>query len=70
MSELPKPSLKSRITRILNPSTGAVQAALAVERERINRLEEELAELRRDSLRIAELTDLLENRLTPPSTES
>lgn len=38
---------------------------LELERERITRLEAELDELRRDSLRIAELVDLVESRLTP-----
>lgn len=35
------------------------------ERERISQLEAELDELRRDNLRVAELLDLVESRLTP-----
>ena len=35
------------------------------ERERISQLEAELDELRRDNLRVAELLDLIESRLTP-----
>lgn len=42
-----------------------LQAELQTERERITRLETELDELRRDSLRVAELVDLVEQRLTP-----
>lgn len=38
---------------------------LTLERERITRLEAEIDELRRDSLRVAELLDLVEERLTP-----
>ncbi|MBL3699715.1 DUF6752 domain-containing protein [Leucobacter luti] len=42
-----------------------IRAELEAERERITRLEAELDELRRDSLRVAELVDLVERRLTP-----
>ncbi len=40
-------------------------AELQAERERITQLEAELDELRRDSLRVAEMLDLIEDRLTP-----
>lgn len=57
-----------RARRALNPSLERVahlQAELQVERERITRLEAELDELRRDSLRVAELIDLAEQSFTP-----
>ncbi|GAA1613738.1 DUF6752 domain-containing protein [Leucobacter chromiireducens] len=40
-------------------------AELQHERQRISQLEAELDELRRDNLRVAELLDLVEERLTP-----
>lgn len=58
---------KHRILRLINPSAGRLEAELRVERDRITRLEQELDELRRDSLRVAELVDLVEQRLTPGS---
>lgn len=60
-------SLKSRIYRVFNPRLGQLEAELRVERERITLLEVQVLELRRDSLRIAELTDVLETRLEPQS---
>lgn len=43
----------------------ALQRELQLERERVSRLEAEIDELRRDSLRVAELIDLAEQALTP-----
>lgn len=60
-------SIMSRLYRVFNPRLGQLEAELRVERERITLLEVQVLELRRDSLRIAELTDLLETRLEPPS---
>lgn len=58
-------SFKSRLFRSMNPRLSKLEDEVRTERERINLLETELAELRHDSLRIAELTDLIEDRLTP-----
>ncbi|MCW2289871.1 hypothetical protein EDF60_2748 [Leucobacter luti] len=59
----------SLLTRLRNRLSGAhvrsLHSELQAERERITRLEAELDELRRDSLRVAELVDLVEQRLTP-----
>lgn len=59
---------KSRVIRALNPRASQLAAELSIERDRISKLETEVIELRRDSLRIAELTDLIEARLTPSAT--
>ncbi|QYM76983.1 DUF6752 domain-containing protein [Leucobacter luti] len=59
----------SPLTRLRNRLSGAhirsLQAELQTERERITQLEAELDELRRDSLRVAELVDLVEQQLSP-----
>lgn len=67
MSNASPRSFTSRLHRALDPRANRIRAQLDIERERIDRLEAELAELRRDSLRVAELTDLIEGRLTPPA---
>lgn len=60
--------------RVLGRLTGsgsrliALQHELQTERERVSRLEAEIDELRRDSLRVAELIDLAEQKLTPATT--
>lgn len=45
-----------------------LEQELQAERARISRLEADLDELRRDSLRVAELIDLAEQTLTPGRT--
>lgn len=69
MTDTTPSRLKLSIFRVLNPRASQLEAELRIERERIDRLEDELAELRRDSLRIAELTDLIEDRLAPPAAQ-
>lgn len=57
-----------RARRILgtpHETIARLEDELHVERERITRLEAELDELRRDSLRVAELIDLAEQAFTP-----
>lgn len=49
----------------IGPSVRRLEAELRIERERVSRLEADLDELRRDSLRVAELVDLVERELTP-----
>lgn len=65
MTDTAPRSFASRAFRALNPRLARVEAELRHERERIDQLQSELSELRRDSLRVAELTDLIEGRLTP-----
>ena len=65
--------LGSRARRTLGRVAGsgsrvvALQQELRVERERISQLEAEIDELQQNSLRVAELIDLAEQTLTPPS---
>ncbi|WP_408605763.1 DUF6752 domain-containing protein [Leucobacter salsicius] len=63
MTEPDQKNLRSRLVRALIPRKNQHNS----DRERIARLEAAVLELRRDSLRIAELTDLVETRLTPTS---
>lgn len=65
MTESAPPSFKARLIRALNPRASQLAAELEIERARISQLEADVLELRRDSLRIAELTDLIETRLSP-----
>ncbi|MBP1327127.1 hypothetical protein JOF28_002359 [Leucobacter exalbidus] len=63
--------IKSRLRRLFSPSVSGIADELQHERDRVTALEHEIDELRRDSLRIAELTDVLEQRLTPaPGAEA
>ena len=68
--------LGSRARRTLGRVAGsgsrvvALQQELRVERERISQLEAEIDELRQNSLRVAELIDLAEQTLTPPTEPS
>ncbi len=66
-SSLPRRAL-GRVRRVFGRHGATVhrlEQELQVERERISRLEADLDELRRDSLRVAELMDLVERGLTP-----
>ncbi len=57
-----------RARRVLGTPHDAIarlEAELQAERERVSRLEYEIDELRRDSLRVAELIDLAERAFTP-----
>ena len=66
--------LGARIRRLLGRAAGsdarvaALHQELQLERDRISQLQSEIDELRRDSLRVAELIDLAEHALTPTST--
>lgn len=55
-----KPQIKSFSQRVLNTLFRSRQLAV-----RVDELERELDEYRRDSLRVAEMLDLIEARLTP-----
>lgn len=61
-------SMKQRLKRILRRTTqGSTRAEVETLRERVTELENELDEIRRDNLRVAELIDLAEQTLTPGS---
>lgn len=69
LSSLPRRAF-GRVRRVFSRRGSAVhrlEQQLQAERERISRLEADLDELRRDSLRVAELMDLVERGLTPHS---
>ncbi|WP_449283245.1 DUF6752 domain-containing protein [Leucobacter sp.] len=72
LSSLPRRAF-GRVRRVFNRHGATVhrlEQELRAERERISRLEADLDELRRDSLRVAELVDLVERGLTPHSDHS
>ncbi len=58
-------SLAAAGRRLVGGRARELEAQLQIERDRITQLEIEIDELRRDSLRVAELVDLVEQRLTP-----
>lgn len=63
--------MKQRIKQLLRERLPLASAGELRElRDRVAELEQELDESRRDSLRVAEMLDLVEERLTPsaPST--
>lgn len=60
--------MKQRLKRIARRVLNALSSGSTKElRARVENLERELDEYRRDSLRVAELMDLIEQRLTPGS---
>ncbi|MBS3182051.1 hypothetical protein [Leucobacter manosquensis] len=60
-------SMKQQIKRlVMRARPRGARAQLETLTERVHQLENELDEYRRDSLRVAELLDLAEQRLTPP----
>ncbi|MFF8817377.1 LicD family protein [Leucobacter sp. NPDC015123] len=62
-------SLRQRLKRLfLRARPQSAREAIETLTERVSELEHELDEYRRDSLRIAELMDLAEQRLTPPAS--
>lgn len=67
LSSLPRRAF-GRVRRLFSrrgTTVHRLEQQLQAERERISRLEADLDELRRDSLRVAELMDLVERGLTP-----
>ncbi|GAA2177100.1 hypothetical protein GCM10009847_01670 [Leucobacter tardus] len=63
--------MKQRIKRVLRERLPLASAgALREVNARVEALERELDEYRRDSLRVAELIDLVETKLTPGVTAS
>lgn len=62
-------SMKQRLKRILLRTTqSSTRAEVETLQERVTELENELDEIRRDNLRVAELIDLAEQTLTPGRT--
>lgn len=60
--------MKQRLKRIARRVLNALSSGSTKElRARVENLERELDEYRRDSLRVAELMDLIEQRLAPGS---
>ncbi|MEJ6489825.1 hypothetical protein PQI23_08830 [Leucobacter sp. USCH14] len=63
-------SMKQRLKRlVMRARPAGARAQLEALTERVRELENELDEYRRDSLRVAELLDLAEQRLTPASND-
>ena len=57
--------MKQQLRRAARRIRDAIPESKASLRARVERLERELDELRRDGRRVAEMLDLLEQRLTP-----
>lgn len=61
--------MKQQLRRAARKTRDALPESKASLRARVDRLEREVDELRRDSRRVAEMLDLVEQHLTPGAPE-
>ena len=61
--------MKQQLRRAARKTRDALPESKASLRARVDRLEREVDELRRDSRRVAEMLDLVEQHLTPGTPE-